>query len=36
MQAASLFNGAKPFEQIANIPSKEGLMWNLVKIGQGV
>ena len=34
--AAILFNGAEPFEQIVNIPSTEGPMWNLVKIGQVV
>ena len=31
-----LFTGAEPFEQIVNIPSIEGPMWNLVKIGQAV
>ena len=31
-----LFGGAEPFEQIDNTPSIEGLMWNLVKIGQDV
>ena len=30
------FNGAKPFEQIVNIPSKEGPIWNLVKTGLAV
>ena len=30
------FNGAEPFEQTVNIPSTEGPMWNLVKIGQAV
>ena len=34
--AAILFNGAKPFEQIVNIPSTKSPMWKLVKIGQGV
>ena len=34
--AAILFNDAKPFEQSVNIPSTEGRMWNLVKIGQVV
>ena len=32
--AAIMFNGAEPFEKIVNTPSKEGPMWNLVKIGQ--
>ena len=32
--AAILFNGVEPFEQSVNIPSTEGPMWNLVKIGQ--
>ena len=32
--AAILFNGAEPFEQIFNVTSTEGPMWNLVKIGQ--
>ena len=32
--AAILFNGVEPFEQIVNIPSTEGPMWNLMKIGQ--
>ena len=31
-----LFNDAEPFEQTDNTPSTEGLMWNLVKIGQTV
>ena len=34
--AAILFNGAKPFEQIVNIPSTEGPMWSLKKMGQAV
>ena len=34
--AAILSNGAEPFEQIVNIPSKEGPMWNLKKMGQTV
>ena len=34
--AANLFNGVEPFEQILNIPSTEGPIWNLVKIGRGV
>ena len=34
--AAILFNGAEPFKQSVNIPSIEGLMWILVKIGQVV
>ena len=34
--AAILFNDAEPFEQSVNIPSTEGPMWNLVKIGQVV
>ena len=34
--AATLFNGAEPFEHIVNIPSTEGPMWNQVKIGQAV
>ena len=29
---AILFNGMEPFEQIVNILSTEGAMWNLVKI----
>ena len=34
--AAILFNGVEPFKQIVDIPSTEGPMWNLVKIGQKV
>ena len=34
--AAILFNGVEPFKQIVNIPSTEGPMRNLVKIGQAV
>ena len=34
--AAIVFNGAEPFEQIVNIPSTEGPMWNLKKMGQAV
>ena len=34
--AAILFNDTEPFEQIVNIPSTEGLLWNLMKIGQVV
>ena len=34
--ATILFNGAETFEQIVNISSTEGPMWNLVKIGQAV
>ena len=34
--AAILFNRAKPFKQIVNIPSTQSPMWNLVKIGQAV
>ena len=34
--AAILLNDADPFEQSVNIPSTEGPMWNLVKIGQVV
>ena len=34
--AAILLNSAKSFEKIVNIPSTEGPMWNLVKIGQTV
>ena len=34
--AAILFNGAEPFEQIVNILSTEGPMWNLVKTVQAV
>ena len=30
------FNGVEPFEQVIIIPSTEGPMWNLVKIGQAV
>ena len=30
------FTGAEPFEQIVNIPSTEGPMWNLMKIGQAI
>ena len=33
---AILFNNAEPFEQIDNMVSTEGPMWNLVKIGQVV
>ena len=33
--AAILFNDAELFEQL-DIPSIEGPMWNLVKIGQAV
>ena len=33
---AILFNGVELFEQIVNIPSTEGRMWNLKKIGQAV
>ena len=33
---AILFNGAETFEQIVNILSTEGTMWNLVKIAQVV
>ena len=33
---AILFNGAEPLEQIVNILSIEGPMWNLVKIAQAV
>ena len=32
--AAILFNGPEPFEQIVNVPSTEGPMGNLVKIGK--
>ena len=32
--AAILFNDVESFKQIDNIPLTEGLMWNLVKIGQ--
>ena len=34
--AAILLSGVEPFEQIVNIPSTEGLTWNLVKIGREV
>ena len=34
--AATLFNCAKLFELIDNIPSTEGPMWNLVKIRRAV
>ena len=34
--AATLFNGAEPFEQIVNILSTEGPMWNLEKTVQVV
>ena len=34
--AAILFNNAEPVEQIVNILSTEGPMWNLVRIGQVV
>ena len=34
--AAILFIGAESFEQIVNIPSTVGLLWNMVKIGQAV
>ena len=36
--AAILFYGMEPFEQnlIVSIPSTEGPMWNLVKIGQAI
>ena len=33
--AAIFFNGAERFEQIVNIPSTEGPVWNL-KMGQAV
>ena len=33
---AILFNDAQPSEQSVNIPSTDGSMWNLVKIGQVV
>ena len=33
---AILFNGVEPLEQTVNIPSTEGSMWYLVKIGQAV
>ena len=32
--AAILFSGAEPFDQIVNILSTEGPMWNLMKIVQ--
>ena len=32
----NVFNSVEPFEQTFNIPSTEGSMWNLVKIGQVV
>ena len=35
-KAANLFNDAEPFEQSFNIPSTEGPIWNLLKIGQVV
>ena len=31
---ATLFNSAKPFEQIVSTSSTEDPMWNLVKIGK--
>ena len=34
--AAILFDGAKPFDQIVNILSTEGSMWNQMKIVQAV
>ena len=34
--AAILCNGVDPVEQIVNIHSTEGPMWNLVKTGQAV
>ena len=34
--AAILFNGGEPFEQIVDILSTEGPMWNLVKAVQTV
>ena len=34
--AAILFNGAEPFEQIVNIPSTEGHIWNMVTIDDAV
>ena len=34
--AVILFNGTEPFEQIVNILSTEGPMWNLAKILQVV
>ena len=33
---AILFNGAEPSDQIVNILSTEGPMWNLVKTVQAV
>ena len=33
--AAILFSDAEQFEQSVNIPSTEGPMWYLVKIGRG-
>ena len=33
--AAFLFNGVEPFEQIVNIPSTEGSLWNLVNRSVG-
>ena len=33
---ASLFNGTDPFEQIVNILSTEGPMWNMVKTAHAV
>ena len=34
--AAILFNGAKRFEEIDNIPSTENPIWNTAKIAQAV
>ena len=34
--AAILFNDSEPFEQSVDIPSTEGPMWHLLKIGQMV
>ena len=34
--AAIMFNGLEQFELIFNTPSTEGLLWNVVKIGQAV
>ena len=34
--AAILFTGTDPFDQIVNILSTEGLMWNLMRIVQVV
>ena len=34
--AAILFNGTEPFDQIVNILSTEGHIWNLIKIVQEV